>query len=162
MTASTKRVLFAGLDPVPVPVTVPADASEADIFAAACMPSSVFLRTVQPYRVRREPAAYTLVIGPEGYGAILLEALQWMARVTAAGIVSAVPGAQVTAFVRHYLERQRPDWRFEELTEHAETFIDDRYRRAASDTTYRHALETHQHDPGLSAWVVALQDWGSR
>lgn len=161
MTSATKRVLFEGLDPAPVSLTIAADASEEDIFAAAGMPSSVFLQAVRPYRLRQHTAdTYTLVIGPEGYGVVLLEALQWMARVTAAGIVGDVASAQVRTFVRHYLEQQRPDWRFEELTEHAETFIDDRYRRAADDPVYGQALEAKRHH--LTVMVLELQTWAGR
>jgi hypothetical protein len=163
MTSVTKRVLFEGLDPAPVSLTIAADASEEDIFAAACMPSSVFLQAVRPYRVLQQTSdTCTLVIGPEGYGAVLLEALQWMARVTAAGIVGNIAGDQVRTFVRHYLEQQRPDWRFEELTEHAEVFIDDRYRRASDDATYRQTLEAKRHDTELTTWVIELRTWAGR
>jgi hypothetical protein len=163
MTSTTKRMLFSGLDPVPVAITIAEDASAEDIFAAAGMPSSVFLQTVRPYRVRQPTSdTYTLVIGPEGYGAVLLEALQWMARVTAAGIIAQVAGAQVRTFVRQYLEKERPDWRFEELTEHAETFIDDRYQRASDDVAYRQALEAKRQDAELSAWMIELRTWAGR
>lgn len=160
MTSETKRVLFSGLDPVPIPITIAEGASEEAIFEAACIPSSLFLQTVRPYRVRQHAAdAYELVIGPEGFGAVLLEALQWLARVTAAGIVGPLARDQVAAFVQQYLEREKPEWRFEELTEHAAGFVDDRYQRAAHDADYRQALESKRHDADLAALVLEIQQW---
>jgi hypothetical protein len=42
---------------------------------------------VRPYRLHQPaPDTYELVIGPEGFGAVLSEALQWLARVTAQGL----------------------------------------------------------------------------
>jgi hypothetical protein len=160
MPPEKNRVLFAGLDPVPIPLTVPKDATDEAIFAAACMPSSSFIQTIRPYRLCRSAAdTYQLVIGPEGFGAVLLEALQWLARVAAAGILGAIARDQTTAFVQHYLEVEKPEWRFEELTEHAATFVDDRYQRAARDAAYRQELERSRHTPRLAALVDEIRDW---
>lgn len=160
MTSEAKRVWFAGLDPVPIPVCITPDAPEDAILAAACLPCSVFIQTMRPYRLH-QPTVDTveLVIGPEGFGAVLLEALQWLAKVTAAGILGTLARDQVSAFVQHYLEQEKPEWRFEELTEHAETFVDDRYQRAASDAAYRQALVDQRDDPTLSGLIVELQTW---
>jgi hypothetical protein len=162
MTATTRRITFIGLDPAPVDLLLPAAVSEADIFTAAGIPDSLFLRTVRPYRLRQPaPDTYELVIGPEGFGGVLLEALQWLARVTAAGIVGALPPAQVLAYVQQYLENQRPDWRFEEITEHAATFIDTRYRRRETAGSYYQTLST-SGEPALVALVEELQQWAGR
>ena len=110
MTSARQRALFVGLDPVPIPITIAAEA----ILAAAGLPSTVFIRTVRPYRVQQAAAdTYDLVLGPEGFGAALLEALQWLACVAAAGIVGTLGREQVIAFVQHYLEEEKPEWRFE-------------------------------------------------
>jgi hypothetical protein len=145
-----------------VDLLLPDAVSEADIFTAAGVPDSVFLRTVRPYRLRQlAPDTYELVIGPEGFGAVLLEALRWLARVTAAGIVGALPQAQVLAYVQQYLESQRPDWRFEEITEHAATFIEARYRRRETVGSYYQTLSTVSQ-PALAAVVEELQQWVGR
>ena len=157
MTPETRLVQFTGLDPVPICLTVAVDADADTIFVAAGLPSSVFIQTVRPYQLQQAaPDAYTLILGPQGFGAVLLEALQWLAHVTAAGIVGMVTPAQVTAFVEHYLEQQRPDWRFEEVTAHAETFIRDRYQRALDDAVYRQGL--HQ-EASLVATIGEIQAW---
>jgi hypothetical protein len=157
MTPETRLVHFAGLDPVPIGLTMATEADDDTIIAAAGLPSSVFMETVRPYRLQPSaPDEYALVLGPQGFGAVLLEALQWLAHVTAAGIVGTVTPAQVAAFVDHYLEQQRPDWRFEEVTEHAETFIRDRYQRALDDAVYRQGLE---QETSLATTVLELQAW---
>jgi hypothetical protein len=162
MTATTRRVTFIGLDPVPVDLLLPAEVSEAAILTAAGIPDSLFLRTVRPYRLQQPaPDTYELVIGPEGFGAVLLEALQWLARVTAAGIVGALQQAQVLAYVQQYLENQRPDWRFEEITEHAATFINERYRRLETEVSYYQTLST-SGEPALATLVEELQRWVGR
>jgi hypothetical protein len=162
MTAMTRRITFIGLDPVPVGLLIPAEGSEAAIFTAACIPDSLFLHTVRPYRLQHvAPDTYELAIGPEGFGAVLLEALRWLARVTAAGIIGALQQEQVLTYVQQYLDSQRPDWRFEEITEHAATFIDDRYRRLATDVSYSQTLTTTRQ-PALAALVEELQRWVGR
>ena len=118
--SQTKRILFCGLDPVPVPMVIADGASEEEMFAAACMPSSVFMQTVRPYRLRPLAAdRVELIVGPEGFGGVLLEALQWMARVTAAGILGVIAQDRVVAFVKQVLERDKPEWRFEETSLYA-------------------------------------------
>jgi hypothetical protein len=159
MTSTTRRVTFIGLDPVPVALVIPEEVSQEALFTAACIPNSLFLRTVQPYRLRQlTPDTYELVLGPEGFGAVLLEALQWLARVTAAGIMGALQQEQVLAYVKQYIEAERPDWRFEEVTEHATTFIHDRYRRIDTDARYHQTLMTTR-EPALVALVEELQRW---
>jgi hypothetical protein len=160
MVAETHLVVFSGLDPVPIRLTVGADVSQAAIFAAACLPSSRFMQTVRPFRLRQHAAAsYELVLGPEGFGAVLLEALQWLASVTAAGILGTVSRDHLLAFVQQYLELEKPEWRFEELTEHAAPFIRDRYQRAADDAAYRAALADKGGDPALATLGAAIQRW---
>lgn len=160
MTSGTKRVWFSGLDPVPIPITLESVTSEAAIFAAACMPSSLFIQTVQPYRVHQHTTdTYELVIGPEGFGAVLLEALQWLAMATSAGILGTIAGDRLVAFVQQHLEREKPEWRFEELTEHVATFVADRYARAANDAEYYRALAVKRHDPAFAALIDELQTW---
>ena len=161
-TSQTKRVLFCGLDPVPVPMLIADGASEEEMCAAACMPSSVFIQTVRPYRLRALAAdRVELIVGPEGFGGVLLEALQWMARVTAAGILGVMAQERVVAFVKQVLERDKPEWRFEELTEHVQTFVDDRYQRATNDTAFRQALSNHRDDPILRVHMADLQAWSA-
>ena len=160
MASETRVVQFAGLDPVPIRIALAEEADDDAIFAAAGMPSSIFMQTVRPYRLHQPDAnTYELVMGPEGFGAVLLEALQWLAHVAAAGIVGSIASAQVAAFVAQYLEHERTDWRFEELTEHASAFINDRYRRAAEDHTYRQGLENKRHETDFAALMVHLQQW---
>jgi hypothetical protein len=148
---------------VPIRLVVTGQTSEEAIFAAACLPNSLFMRTVRPYRLR-QPAvdAYELVIGPEGFGAVLLEALQWLARVTAAGISGALPQEHMLAFVKQSLEVEKPEWRFEEITEHAAAFIAARYRLAETDAEYRQALARKQDEPTLSALIEELRRWAAR
>jgi hypothetical protein len=163
MSPKRQGVRFAGLDPVPIRLAIPNEASEETIFAAACMPSSLFIRTVRPYRLHQPTAdTYELIIGPEGFGAVLLEALQWLARVTAAGIAGTLTSEHVSAFAQHYLEQEKPEWRFEELTEHTAAFVADRYRRATSDVDYRQALEQKRREPDFAALVAELQAWGAQ
>jgi hypothetical protein len=158
-----RQVWFSGLDPVPIRVMIAEDASETAVFSAVCLPDSLFIRTVRPYCLRQPTAeSYELVIGPEGFGAVLLEALQWLARVTAAGVMDTVPQTDVQAYVQHYLDSARPDWRFEEISEHAAMFIRHRYELAAADTEYHRALVNTPGDVALSAVVEELRRWVTR
>lgn len=157
MAPETRLVQFVGLDPVPIRLTIANEVDDDAVFAAAGLPSSVFIQTVRPYRLHQPaPDRYALVLGPQGFGAVLLEALQWLAHVTAAGIVGALAPAQIAAFVEHYLEQQRPDWRFEEVAEHADTFIRERYQRAVDDAMYRQGLE---QEASLTTTVLEIQAW---
>ena len=163
MPGSTTYVFFSGLDPVPIRVTVTAGVSEDSLWSAAGLPLSHFIQTMRPYQLRQTAAdAYELVIGPEGYGKELLAALRWLAWVTASGILTATAQDAVIAFVHHYLETVKPEWGYEELTEHAATFITDRYQRAVEDTDYRQALERYGHNTMLAALSDALQQWTAR
>jgi hypothetical protein len=158
-----RQVWFTGLDPVPIRVMIAEDAAETAVFSAVCLPDSLFIRTVRPYRLRQPTTeSYELVIGPEGFGAVLLEALQWLARVTAAGIIGTVSQADLQAYVQHYLDSARPDWRFEEISEHAATFIRHRYDLAAADAEYRHALVHTHDDVALTALMEELRRWVTR
>jgi hypothetical protein len=160
MTTTTRVVWFSGLDPVPIRVTIAEDAAETAIFSAACLPDSLFLRTVQPYRLQQlAPDTYALVLGPQGFGAVLLDALRWLAGVAAAGIITALPPEHVQAFVKHYLDSARPDWRFEEITEHAATFLQHRYQHAATDAEYRSALANTHHNSALAMLLEELRQW---
>jgi hypothetical protein len=160
MAADMRWVWFSGLDPVPIRVMIAEEVSETAIFAAACLPDSLFMRTVRPYRLQQHTAeSYELVIGPPGFGAVLLEALRWLAHVAAAGIIGALPQEHVEAFVKHFINSVRPDWRFEEITEHAATFLNHRYQLATTDAEYRLAL-MHKHDDlALSKLVEELRRW---
>jgi hypothetical protein len=163
MAAKMRWMWFSGLDPVPIRVMIAEDAAETAIFSAACLPDSLFIRTVRPYRLRQLTVeSYELVIGPEGFGAVLLEALQWLARVTAAGVIGTVPQTDIQAYVQHYLDNERSDWRFEEISEHAATFIRHRYEHAAADAEYRRALVNTHGDLALGAVVEDLRRWVTR
>jgi hypothetical protein len=163
MAAKMRQVWFSGLDPVPIRVLITEDASETAVFSAACLPDSLFIRTVRPYRLHQPTAeSYELVIGPEGFGAVLLEALQWLARVTAAGIMGTVSQTDMQAYVQHYLDSARPDWRFEEISEHAATFIRHRYAHAAADAGYCRALANQHDDVALTALIEELRRWVTR
>ncbi len=163
MASNTQQIWLAGIDPVPLRLTVAADASLETVLAAAGMPPSSFVQTIRPYRLQqRGTDTYELVIGPEGYGAVLLEALRWLARAAAAGILAAVSSEQLAAFVQHYLDTERPEWRFEELTIHGAAFIRDRYQRAAEDPGYQQGLADHRQDEELAVLVAAVQQWVTR
>jgi hypothetical protein len=158
-----RRVWFSGLDPVPIRLLIAEETSQTAVFSAACLPDSLFMRTVQPYRLHQPTAeSYELVLGPEGFGAVLLEALQWLARVTAAGVMGTVSQADLQAYVQHYLDSERPDWRFEEISEHAATFIRHRYALAAADAEYHRALAESHGDLTLGAVVEELRRWVTR
>jgi hypothetical protein len=160
MSGPTTHIFFSGLDPVPIRVTSTAGVSEENLWSAAGLPPSHFIQTMRPYQLRQTAAdAYELVIGPEGYGQELLTALRWLAGVAASGILTATAQEDVIAFVHHYLETVKPEWKYEELTEHAATFITDRYRRALQDMDYRQALERYEHDTTLMSLGTALQQW---
>lgn len=160
MASKTRFVHVVGLDPAPIRVAIDEGADDDAILLAMGLPSSVFIRTVQPYRLQPLAAdSYELVIGPEGFGGVLLEALQWLARVTAAGIIAAIDSDQLEAFVRQYLERHRPDWRFEELTEHTGTFIHDRYQRMFEDKSYREGLEDKRRETAFVALIEEIEAW---
>jgi hypothetical protein len=163
MAARMRRVWFSGLDPVPIRVLIAEDAAETAVFSAACLPDSLFIRTVRPYRLHQPTAeSYELVVGPEGFGAVLLEALQWLAKVTAAGIMGTVSQTDMQAYVQHYLDSARPDWRFEEISEHAATFIRHRYAHAAADAEYGRALANQHDDVALTALMEELRRWVTR
>ena len=163
MATKMRQVWFSGLDPVPIRVLIAEDAAETAVFSAACLPDSLFIRTVRPYRLHKPTAeSYELVIGPEGFGAVLLEALQWLARVTAAGIMGTVSQTDLQAYVQHYLDSARPDWRFEEISEHAATFIRHRYAYAAADAGYGRALANQHDDRALTALREELRRWVTR
>jgi hypothetical protein len=163
MAADMRQVWLSGLDPVPIRVLITGEVSETAMFAAACLPDSLFMRTVRPYRWQQHTAeSYELVIGPSGFGAVLLAALQWLARVAAAGIIGGIPPEHVEAFVKHFVDRERPDWRFEEITEHAATFLSHRYQLATTDAEYRLALMHTPDNLALNSVVEELRQWHTR
>ena len=160
MPGSTTYVFFSGLDPVPIRVAITAGVSEDVLWSAAGLPPSHFIQTVRPYQLRQTAAdAYELLMGPEGYGEELLTALRWLACVAASGILTAITQDAVIAFVHHYLETVKPEWGYEELTDHAAAFIADRYQRAIEDTDYRQALERCGADTRLASLSATLQQW---
>ncbi|GIX46893.1 MAG: hypothetical protein KatS3mg131_1104 [Candidatus Tectimicrobiota bacterium] len=106
---------------------------------------------------RAGPQTLALELGPEGYGAVLLEALRWLAAVTAAGLVAGMASDEVIAFVEAMLEEDRREWRFEELTVHGAAFVRERYQRAATDPAYRQALAAQASH--LEPLVAALRQW---
>ena len=160
MTNPTQPVFFSGLDPVPIRLTLGSDRSPDAIYTAAGIPPSHVIQTLQPYQVQLDGAdTYRLSLGPQGFGAELLEALRWLAHVTAAGILNGFTHQQTVAFVQHYLEVDKPEWGYEELTEHAETFIQDRYHRVTTDTDYRQALESQRQNPALIMLQTDLRNW---
>lgn len=148
--AETRYVQFAGLDPVPIRLAVAEPISDEVLCRAAGIPPSPFIDTLRPYRVQQHSAvSYELVLGPEGYGAELLTALRWLASVAAAGILNALSCRDVIAFVTSTLDDDRPDWKYEELTEHGATFLTDRYHRADHDPVYQQGLEASRGDTAL-------------
>jgi hypothetical protein len=148
--AETQHIQFAGLDPVPI--------SDDTLCAAAGLPPSPFIETLKPYRVLRHSAlSYELVLGPEGYGAELLVALRWLARVAAAGILASLICEQAIAFVTSTLEAEKPEWKYEELTEHGAAFLADRYRRALEDPIYQRGLDAVRSDATLSRLSDTMQ-----
>jgi len=153
-------MFFSGLDPVPIRLTLSHDRSPDAIYTAAGIPPSHFIRTVQPYQVQLDgDDTYRLSLGPQGFGAELLEALRWLAHVAAAGILNGLTPDQTAAFVQHYLEAEKPEWGYEELTEYADTFIQDRYQRATTDIDYRQALESQRQNPAFTLLQTDLRNW---
>lgn len=160
MASHLKDLLFSGLDPGPVRITVDVAAAPEAVCAAAGLPPSTFIELLRPYELKSHADdVVELVLGPSGFGAELLDALRWLGRVAAAGAMEALPCNDVIAFVKHYLEVDKPDWAFEELTEHAGTFIADRFDRARHDPDYRQGLEAQRQDPGLVALGADIRRW---
>lgn len=156
--AETRRVEFAGLDPVPISLAIAIPISDDDLCTAAGIPPSPFINTLKPYRVQQHSAtSYELVLGPERYGAELLAALRWLARVTAAGILTRLACDDVIAFVTSTLEVDKLEWKYEELTEHGAAFVADRYRRAQEDPVYQQGLQSRWGDTDLSELAVIMQ-----
>ncbi len=156
--AETRYVQFAGLDPVPIRLAVVEPISDESLCIAAGIPPSPFINTLKPYRVHQHSAmVYELRLGPEGYGAELLTALRWLASVAAAGILTSLACEDVIAFVTSTLEVDKPDWKYEELTEHGAAFLTDRYRRAVEDPVYQQGLESSRGDTVLSELGMIIQ-----
>lgn len=157
MAAEIRNIRFAGLDPVPIGLTIAHPISDDALCAAAGLPPSTFIEALQPYRVvRHSDESYELVQGPEGFGAELLAALRWLASVAAAGILVSLTCEDANTFVTSTLEVDKPEWKYEELTEHSEVFLTDRYRRAHEDPVYRQGLETVRGDTDLSQLGAAM------
>jgi hypothetical protein len=149
---------FAGLDPVPIGLTITAAITDEEICAAAGLPPSPFIAALKPYRLRRHSAqSYELVLGPEGYGAELLAALRWLGSVAAAGILASLTCEDACIFVTSTLETDKPEWKYEEITEHSTDFLLDRYRRASEDSIYRQGLEAVRDDVALLQLVASMQ-----
>ncbi|WP_089935523.1 hypothetical protein [Candidatus Entotheonella palauensis] len=151
MAAEQRLIRFAGLDPVPIGLAMAEPISDDALCTAAGLPASPFIETLKPYRVLRHAAeSYELVLGPEGYGAELLAALRWLGNVAAAGILASLTCEEASAFVTSTLEIEKPEWKYEELTEHSAVFLTDRYRRAGEDLIYQQGLEAMRDDAILS------------
>lgn len=151
MAAEIQNIQFAGLDPVSIGLEMAEVASDDALCAVAGLPPSPFIATLKPYRVLRHSAtSYELVLGPEGYGAELLSALRWLGRVAAAGILASLTCEAAHAFVTSTLEDDKPEWKYEELTEHGAALLADRYRRAREDPIYRQGLDSMRNDGELS------------
>lgn len=158
MTAEKQHIHFAGLDPVPIGLAIVEPISDNALCAAAGLPPSPFIETLKPYRVLRHSVeSYELVLGPEGYGAELLAALRWLGHVAAAGILVSLTCQDANAFVTLTLEVDKPEWQYEELTQHSGEFLTDRYRRAQEDVVYRHGLEAMRDDVTLSQLGAEMQ-----
>ena len=162
MADETYSGLFLGLDPAPIRIELTEDRSHDAIYAAAGLPPSPFIQMVQPYQLHQpDTETFELSLGPQGFGAELLNALRWLAQVAAVGILHTLPGEEVTAYVQHYLEVDKPEWGYEELTEHGAAFIRDRYQRATTDPDYQRGLDTVRQDPVLVTLGIQLQQWRS-
>lgn len=160
MADNTSPSFFAGLDPVPIQIVLTKDRSQESIYDAAGLPPSLFIQTVQPYQLHRPDAAtIELSLGPKGFGAELLDALRWLAQVAAVGILHSLPSDDVIAYVHHYLEVNKPEWGYEELTEHGDNFIRDRYHRATTDDNYKQGLASLRQEPKLMIRSTHLQQW---
>ncbi|ETW94637.1 MAG: hypothetical protein ETSY1_33975 [Candidatus Entotheonella factor] len=158
MTAERRPIQFAGLDPVPIGLAVAEPLSDDAVCAAAGLPPSPFIDALKPYQVLRHSAeSYELVLGPEGYGAELLAALQWLGHVAAAGILASLTCEEATTFVTSTLETDKPEWKYEELTEHGSILLTDRYRRAREDPIYQQGLEAMRGDKALAQLGAAMQ-----
>jgi hypothetical protein len=151
MATKIRNIQFAGLDPIPICIAIAEPVSDDALCAAAGLPPSIFIETLKPYRLLRHTVtSYELVLGPEGYGAELLDALRWLARVAVAGILASLSCEDSSAFVASTLEIDKPEWRYEELTEHSTAFLTDRYRRADEDPLYQQGLQALRGDAVLS------------
>ncbi len=151
MTSQIRNIRFVGLDPIPIGLAIVEPLSDEALCRAAGLPPSPFIETLKPYQVQRLSAeSYELVLGPEGYGAELLAALRWLGRVAAAGILAPITCERVNAFVTSTLEVDKPEWQYEELTQHSAMFLADRYRRAQEDAIYQQGLEVLRSDAALS------------
>ena len=158
VTADQRTIQFAGLDPAPISLRLPEPDSDEAICAAAGLPPSPFIAMLQPYRVQRHTEnAYELVLGPEGYGVELLAALRWLGSVAAAGLLASLTCEETSAYVTSTLEHDKPEWKYEELTEHGAAFLADRYRRAADDPVYQQGLEALREDEALSQLGAAMR-----
>ena len=158
MDAMKQNARFAGLDPVPIGLTITEPITDEEICAAAGLPPSPFIATLKPYRLRRHSAqSYELVLGPEGYGAELLAALRWLGSVAAAGILAPLVYEDACTFVTSTLEMDKPEWKYEEITEHSTDFLLDRYRRASEDPIYQQGLEAVRDDVALLQLVASMQ-----
>ncbi len=158
MADEIQNVQFAGLDPTPIGLAIAELSSDDALCTAAGLPPSPFLTTLKPYRVVRHSAtSYELVLGPEQYGAELLAALRWLANVAAAGILASLTCEDTCKFVASTLEVDKPEWKYEELTEHGATFVTDRYRRSHEDPIYQRGLESARGNADLSQLSAAMQ-----
>lgn len=158
MATEIRHVQFAGLDPVPIGLVIAEPISDATLCAAAGLPPSPFVETLKPYRVLRHSAvSYELVLGPQGYGAELLAALRWLGNVAAAGILASLTCEHANAFVTSTLEADKPEWKYEELTENSAAFLTDRYRRAHQDPIYQQGLASVRDDAALSQLSAIMQ-----
>jgi hypothetical protein len=155
--AIRQHAQFAGLDPIPIGLMITEPISDEALCAAAGLPPSPFIAILQPYRVLRHSAqSYELVLGPEGYGAELLTALRWLGSVAAAGILASLTCEDTSIFVTSTLETDKPEWKYEEITEHSSDFLSDRYRRATEDPIYQQGLETVRGDAALLQLMAVM------
>jgi len=153
-----RHVQFAGLDPVPIGLSITEPIADEVVCAAAGLPPSPFIAILKPYRVlRHSTQSYELVLGPEGYGAELLAALRWLGSVAVAGILASLTCEDASVFVTSTLETDKPEWKYEELTEHSTDFLTDRYRRAHEDSIYQQGLEAVRGDVALLQLAAAMQ-----
>jgi hypothetical protein len=151
VSAGVRNIQLTGLDPAPIGLVLVEPMSDEALFAAAGMPPSRFVETLKPYRVLRHSAvSYELVLGPEGYGAELLAALRWLGSVAAAGILASLSCEKTCTYVTLTLEGDKLEWKYEELTEHGDTFLADRYRRFREDAVYQQGLEGLRHHETLA------------
>jgi hypothetical protein len=55
------------------------------------------------------------------------------------------------------LETDKPEWKYEEITEHSTDFLLDRYRRASEDPIYQRGLAAVRDDVTLLQLVASMQ-----